>query len=1055
VLNLTNPGSQGMTFHTYVPPSLVVNSSPILDSITVPYICAADTNGFPNVATDPDGDQLIFTFVTPYDGGGGPIPDPWTFPPSNVTYAGGYSQAQPFGAGGYTFLNAVTGNTEYYPANQTGQFVVTIEITEYRGSNIVGITRRDLQLISIACPPNPKPKLTNINGSGVTNHTILEGDTLCFPVIVADDFGDSLVLQALGSIFDSTFTNPPAIMADTSGDSIVTTAFCWTTICGQASDTDYTFTVKVADNGCPPKTAFIDYVISVQAYDAPDTINGPVWVCSGDTNIEYTVADNVGAYFYWTVTGGTLVSGDSTSNAVIDWSDAASTGTITIVTQSPEWCWGDTLNLTIDIRPLPQRYAGWDTTMCSGDTIMIGDTAQPGHSYSWSPSDGLNSIVFPQPMLTLTNDSIQPDTHAYIRTADLNGCQLDDTLDVVVFGLPALDTIFGSPYVCPGITGVDYYTAGGPVTTYSWWATNGTVASSSGDSVKIDWDSIPGTGMVYFIETTGGICVGDTVSKSVRINPVLTPPAPAGPDTVCDWDKDSVVYEAIYTVSSSYTWSVVGGTVTSGQGTYQVVIDWDTIGVGSGQLWFEELSSVDTVCQGFSDTLVIDIFANPVTSVITGPMEVCAFDSGYLYSVIGSAGSSYLWTIQNGTIAAGQGTDTISVTWDSAGTRLMTVTETSVAGCVGALVDTTITVHVEARSNTILGDVTMCYPFTTGKLYSVIGGEQNSAYAWSIINGTITSGGANDSVAVDWNNSGPGWIHVVETTTNGCVGDTVTLAVLLDDPQPELIQVTTNYTDYADVDVNWLLYNNYLHNGDFELFSQQRPSSVWTPRGLISGNSFKDTSLPTATYSYAYMVRMVNQCGDTIESLPQNSIVLEVEKDELRNTNDLVWNVYNNWPGGVFRYEIWRKLDDDMDYAYYTNALLDTAKQLANGEDGYVHCYRIRALKANDTAYSWSNEFCVEFDHFVEIPTAFTPNGDGKNETFFIDHVKLYPEAELQVFNRWGGLVYESGPGYDNTWDGSFQGEPMPDGTYFYILNLNWTGEKDRDIFSGHVTIIR
>ncbi|MXV14247.1 gliding motility-associated C-terminal domain-containing protein [Hufsiella ginkgonis] len=64
------------------------------------------------------------------------------------------------------------------------------------------------------------------------------------------------------------------------------------------------------------------------------------------------------------------------------------------------------------------------------------------------------------------------------------------------------------------------------------------------------------------------------------------------------------------------------------------------------------------------------------------------------------------------------------------------------------------------------------------------------------------------------------------------------------------------------------------------------------------------------------------------------------------------------------------------------------------------------------------------------IPTIFTPNGDGKNDTFEIPGLENYPGSMLHVFNRWGNEVYRS-ENYLNNWDGS----DLAEGTYFYVLD--------------------
>lgn len=78
-----------------------------------------------------------------------------------------------------------------------------------------------------------------------------------------------------------------------------------------------------------------------------------------------------------------------------------------------------------------------------------------------------------------------------------------------------------------------------------------------------------------------------------------------------------------------------------------------------------------------------------------------------------------------------------------------------------------------------------------------------------------------------------------------------------------------------------------------------------------------------------------------------------------------------------------------------------------------------------------------------EVPSIITPNGDNMNEFFTIGcvaDVDKYPNNELIVFNQWGDEVHRAGP-YLNDWYGTFKGEELPDGTYFYILDLG-TGDN-------------
>ena len=92
---------------------------------------------------------------------------------------------------------------------------------------------------------------------------------------------------------------------------------------------------------------------------------------------------------------------------------------------------------------------------------------------------------------------------------------------------------------------------------------------------------------------------------------------------------------------------------------------------------------------------------------------------------------------------------------------------------------------------------------------------------------------------------------------------------------------------------------------------------------------------------------------------------------------------------------------------------------------------------------------CDGFDPV--FPNLMTPNYDGKNDLFVINGLeKIYPECHVLIFNRWGSIVFES-TGYADPWDGTYKGEDLPMGTYFYKIELN---DDSGTVYNGDISII-
>lgn len=87
----------------------------------------------------------------------------------------------------------------------------------------------------------------------------------------------------------------------------------------------------------------------------------------------------------------------------------------------------------------------------------------------------------------------------------------------------------------------------------------------------------------------------------------------------------------------------------------------------------------------------------------------------------------------------------------------------------------------------------------------------------------------------------------------------------------------------------------------------------------------------------------------------------------------------------------------------------------------------------------------------LKIPNAFTPNGDGRNDTWNIPGLEDYHNATVQIFNRWGQIVYRS-TGYSNPWNGTMNGNKLPTGAYYYIIQPK---ENGYGTLSGMVMIVR
>lgn len=90
----------------------------------------------------------------------------------------------------------------------------------------------------------------------------------------------------------------------------------------------------------------------------------------------------------------------------------------------------------------------------------------------------------------------------------------------------------------------------------------------------------------------------------------------------------------------------------------------------------------------------------------------------------------------------------------------------------------------------------------------------------------------------------------------------------------------------------------------------------------------------------------------------------------------------------------------------------------------------------------------------IGVPNVFSPNGDLNNDTFGLNLVAC-TTVRLEIYNRWGNLVFDSQKQQSQFWDGKFQDKDCPSGVYFWTAKVLCDFENKTEYFKGNVTLIR
>jgi gliding motility-associated-like protein len=216
-----------------------------------------------------------------------------------------------------------------------------------------------------------------------------------------------------------------------------------------------------------------------------------------------------------------------------------------------------------------------------------------------------------------------------------------------------------------------------------------------------------------------------------------------------------------------------------------------------------------------------------------------------------------------------------------------------------------------------------------------------------------------------------------------------------------------------------------------------------------------DNFAETDKKSYCYRLSNKNFCGETGPLSDEScSILLEGSSEPFKH--NLFWNKYINYTGNTLGYKIERSsknegipLLDRLNAGPLDSISVDDDLPLAGGFFGY----RVRATSLSTNGESYSNIIELFQDPILLLPNAFTPNQDGNNDVWG-GPMAFVKEFSLVLFNRWGQKVFETNSPFQ-MWDGSFQGNPSPQGVYFYKFKyIGFTSNIPVEK-TGTVTLIR
>jgi len=668
-----------------------------------------------------------------------------------------------------------------------------------------------------------------------------------------------------------------------------------------------------------------------------------------------------------------------------------SDGTTTITYTNINGC-QNTVLVTVNLNPTITN----NLDLCVNGTNQLVGSGLPALVSPWTSSDIL--IVTVDNLGEVTGVDAGTSTITY---TNVNGCQITEIVTV-----NANPTISGNVPICIGATVqlTGSLTANG---TTPWVSSNTAVATVDNSGLVLG--VLDGTTTITYMNDNG---CSVSVILAVNASPIISTSQTGL--TLCNSNDGILHVSDVGNATGTVAWTgAESGTVLN------QTLQYDITGLSPGTY---DVTFTDDIT-GCTSLVSQEILVNPGAPIITDLLDVVTCDSYVLPVISGTSmsGNQSYWSGAGGTGTQFSEGDVINT---SAFFYIYDIT-----GACWTEESFNVTL-VNTPIIDPISDVTNCGNYTLPAITGTDLTANVAYYTDSQLNGgSLLTGDITTTQTV--------WVYDI---SSGLCSDEISFIVTIN-PLPSLVTITgggvycnTDPINEIMVDVtgapDWII--NYTLDGVAQsITTASSPVSLGTTEGVYVLTDVMDlncSNVITGTQTILVNESPIQpNAGDDLEYC--STVVIE--------------DLTVEGSGSIFTWYSDLELTDTI----------GTGSTFEPNSDVGVTTYYVTETAENCEGVA--DEIMITIvDCNITVPTAFTPDGDLNNDDWeILDIDQTYPNSVVQVYNRWGNLLYESIPGSynQNRWDGKYENKLLPVGSYFFIIEFN---DNEKGSMTGSVSII-